>query len=95
MVALDHGCSLPESLEGCLDREGIKARLNQVLAEHGVAQFQTRYDGPVTFPIVSTVPLEELREAALRHYELGCYTYSGVAWAVDGTPVYFLAGDRS
>ena len=84
-----------ESLEDCMGREEIEARLTHMLAKNGVALFQTRYDGPVTFPIASERPLEELRAAALRHYEMGCYTYSGQAWSTDGLPIYFFAGDGS
>lgn len=84
-----------ETLRTCLNRDEVAAQLDDVLEHYDVTDFETRYDGPVTFPVDPDQSLEQASEAALRHYENGCYTYSGLSWSTDGTPVYFLVGDGS
>lgn len=81
------------SLRDCWSRNEAEKLLRRELAAFGLTDYETRDDGPVTFPVDLRRSLDLSREEAQRHYDQGCYTYSGVTWAEDGMPIFILAGN--
>lgn len=76
-----------ELLDRCLGKEDATDLVASVLTSLGETGWEIRSDGPVGAPIGR-------RDEVMRHFEAGCFSYSGMGWTEDGVRLYFIAGKQ-
>lgn len=72
----------------CLNEAAARTLAGQALSGAGVLNFEIRTDGPLAYPSGEA-------DAVMQHLDDGCFVYTGSGRSAEGTPVYYIYGNKS